>query len=185
MENLVKNYLDKNYYVKEYRFFNRFGDIHEWGFEIAKLISGVFSYTLEDSKTELTKWAYEHDTFDENFHNAYGKKELKVRWSREMAMDLHTMYGIDSAEEQIVALVSEELCKEIDAEILRTMRDEIKTSEDLLGVVKCLGYETTETTYNENTFAPEKRFISNYYNEMIREREHNSIWRKYVRNTEA
>jgi hypothetical protein len=36
-------------------------------FEIAELISGVFSYTLEDSKTELTKWAYQNDLTDKNF----------------------------------------------------------------------------------------------------------------------
>jgi hypothetical protein len=159
------------------------------------LISGVFSYTLEDSKTELTKWAYQNDLTDKNFDSAYerflesfevayGRKKLKTKWSPEMAMDLQAMYGITSAEEQLVRLLSDELSREIDAEILRTMRDEIKTSEDLLGVVKCLGYETTQPMYNPFTFVPEKKFVSNNYNEMINERENNIIWQNWVRTRE-
>jgi hypothetical protein len=194
-EKEIEKFLTKNYYVKEHRFFNRFGDFHEWGFEIAELISGVFSYTLEDSKTELTKWAYQNDLTDKNFDSAYerflesfevayGRKKLKTKWSPEMAMDLQAMYGITSAEEQLVRLLSDELSREIDAEILRTMRDEIKTSEDLLGVVKCLGYETTQPMYNPFTFVPEKKFVSNNYNEMINERENNIIWQNWVRTRE-
>lgn len=187
----IEKFLYKNYYIKEYRFFNRFNDIHEWGFEIAKLISSVFSYTLEDSKTELTKWAYENDLTDKNFDKAYerfletfevaySKKKLKAKWSPEMSMDLQTMYGITSAEEQIVKILTDELSQEIDAEILRTMRDEIKTGDDLLGVVRCLGYEPTQTMYNPFNFTPKKSFVSNKYNEMINERENNIIWQKWV-----
>lgn len=193
----IERFLNKNYYIKEHRFFNRVGDIHEWGHEIAELISGVFSYTLEDSKTELTEWAYQNDLTDKNFDRAYerfletfevayGKKKLKAKWSPEMARDLQVMYGIDSAEEQIVRILTDELSREIDAEILRVMRDEIKTSDDLLGVVKCLGYETTQTMYNPFNFTPEKKFVSNNYNEMINERENNIIWQKWVnRNLES
>jgi hypothetical protein len=173
-------FLNKNYYIKEQRFFNKSDNNHEWGNEIANLVSNVFSYSLEKSKELLSKWAYENDMVDEAFEAAYGRQKLKVKWSPEMAMDLRTMYGIDSAEEQITKILSEEIAKEINAQILRDLREEIKTPNDLLGVVKCLGYETTQTIYDPMTFTPQKNFVSTNYNEMIAERQNNPFWLKWT-----
>jgi hypothetical protein len=183
-EKEIKWYLDKNYYVKERKFFNVLDGSHEWGFQIADLLSSIFSYSLEDSRLELTKWAYENDLDENSFELAFGRKKLKVKWSPEMAHDLQSQYGITSAEEQLTRILADEISKEIDAEILRTMRDEIKTSEDLIGVVKCLGYETSQLIYDPHTFTPQKYFISTTYNEMIDERQNNLIWQNWVRTRE-
>lgn len=180
----IKKYLDKNYYIKEKRFFNVVGDEHEWGFEIAELLSVIFSYDIVDCREELTKWAYENDLSDDDFETAFGRRKLRVKWSPEMIYDLQALYGITTAEEQMTRILAEEISKEIDAEILRTMRDEIKTSDDLLGVVKCLGYDTTPTIYDPETFTPQKQFVSTNYNDMINERQNNLIWQNWVRTRE-
>jgi hypothetical protein len=173
-------FLNKNYYIKEQRFFNKFDNNHEWGYEIANLLSNIFSYGLEKSKELLSKWAYENDMPDKAFELAYNRQKLKVKWTPEMAMDLIAMYQIDSAEEQITKILTEEIVKEIDAQILIDLREEIKTPNDLLGVVKCLGYETTPTIYDPMTFTPQKNFVSTNYNEMIAERQNNPFWIKWT-----
>lgn len=183
MENAEKEifwFLNKNYYIKEQKFFDKRNNSHEWGFDISNLVSNVFSYSLEKSQEVLTKWAYQNDLSDDAFFLAFGKQKLKVKWSTEMAMDLQA-YGITSAEEQLTKLLIDEIVKEIDAQILIDLREEIKTANDLLGVLKCLGYESTEIVYDPQTFSPQKRFVSTKYHEMMDERQNNPFWLKWSR----
>jgi hypothetical protein len=57
----------------------------------------------------------------------------KVKWTPEIAQDLHG-YGID-AESELISLMSQEIAREIDAQILRDMGSEIRTTEDFLSVI--------------------------------------------------
>jgi hypothetical protein len=174
-------YLNKNYYLKDSKFFNKFGDTHEWGYDIIKDVVNIFSYEEEICKLCLTEWAYLNDLDEDELETALGPRKLKVTWSPEMAQDLQTLYGVESAEEQLVKILSEEISREIDAQILNDLRDEIKTSDDLLGVVKCLGYEPSEyAIYDPNTFVPKKSFVSTKYDEMVKERTSNPFWLKWV-----
>ena len=184
MDNIKKElfwYFDKNYYVKDSKFFNKFGDAHEWGYGILKDVVKIFSYEEEICKLYLTQWAFLNDLDEDGLETALGPRKLKVSWTPEMVQDLQAPYGIETAEEQLVKILAEEISREIDAQILNNLRDEIKTSDDLLGVVKCLGYEPSENViYNPHTFVPQRNFVSTTYNEMVKERSSNPFWLKWV-----
>lgn len=184
MDNVRKElfwYLNKNYYLKDSKFFNKFDDRHEWGYDIVKDVVKIFSYQEETCKLYLTEWAFLNDLNEDDLEAALGPRKLKVTWSPEMAQDLQAQYGVESAEEQLVKMLSEEISREIDAQILSDLRGEIKTSDDLLGVVKCLGYEPSEhAIYDPNTFVPKKSFVSTTYDEMVKERTSNPFWLKWI-----
>jgi hypothetical protein len=77
--------------------------------------------------------------------------------------------------------MSQEIAREIDAQILRDIGSEIKTSEDFLSVVRCVGYDTTPTMYDPFTFMPQKGFISMNYKDVKEERNNNPIWQNWIR----
>lgn len=78
-------------------------------------------------------------------------------------------------------MLADELRIEIDAQILSDLREQLSKPDDLIGVVKCLGYEPTPTTYDPNTFVPRKQFVSTKYHDMINEREKNPLWQEWLR----
>lgn len=179
-ENQIIQYLDKKYCVKEKLFITKYDDEHHWGYEIVNDLSKIFSFDSEFCKTELIQWAYNNDLDKKDFDKAWSGKRLKAAWSPEIAQDLQLNYGITSAEEKLTNFLVYELSKEIDTQILSDLRDEIKTSDDFLGVIKCLGYETTLAVYDPNTFISRKYFVSTKYHEMMSERQNNPFWQEWL-----
>lgn len=177
--NEILQYLDKNYYIKDKRFFTRYLDIQEWGYEINQSLPTIFSYDKEFCDNILKNWIYSKEFSDEEFQEAWGVHKLKTTWSPELALDLQSYIGVN-AEAELTAMLSEQIAAEIDAQILRDLNRKIKPNE-LLGIVKCLGYDTTETVYDPYTFAPRKQFVSMKYNEIEHERQTNTIWQDYFR----
>ena len=183
-ENQIIQYLDKKYVIKEKLFITKYGDEHHWGHEIADDLPNIFSFDSEFCKTVLTQWAYDNDLDKRDFDKAWGSRKLKVNWSPEIAQELQLQYGITSAEEQLTKMLADELRKEIDAQILSDLREELNNPNDLMGVVKCLGYEPTVTTYDPNTFVAKKNFVSTKYHDMIHERQNNPLWQDWLRTRE-
>jgi hypothetical protein len=181
--NQINWYLSKNYYVKDDRFFTKQDHQHEWGFSIADSLHSIFSFDKQFCIEALTKWAYENDLDEVSLHSAWGARKLKASWSPEMTLDLQAMYSITSAEEQLIALLADEIAAEIDAEILRDLRNQI-TPNNFFGLVKCLGFEATGIVYDPNTFATRKHFVSTTYNEMVNERQNNPLWQDWIRTRE-
>jgi hypothetical protein len=182
--NQINWYLSKNYYVKDNRFFTKHDHQHEWGFSIADSLPSIFSFDKQFCTEALTKWAYENNLNNESFEIAWGVRKLKTTWAPEMAQDLQVQYGINTAEEQLTNILAEELAREIDAQILRDLRSQFKQPNDLLGVVKCLGYEPSQTVYDPTDFTPRKHFVSTTYNEMVNERQNNPFWQDWIRTRE-
>lgn len=180
-EKQISQYLDKKYVIKENCFITKYGDEHHWGYEIAEELPKIFSFDSEFCKTVLTQWAYDNDLNKKDFDKAWGSRKLKVNWSPEMAQELQLQYGITSAEEQLTKMLAEELSREIDAQILSDLKEQLSKPDDLFGVVKCLGYEPTLTTYDPSTFAPRKHFVPTKYHDMINEREKNTLWQEWLR----
>jgi hypothetical protein len=179
-ENQIIRYLDKKYFIREKLFLTKYGNEHHWGFEIADDLPKIFSFDSEFCKNVLTQWAYNNDLNRDDLDKAWGCKKLKTQWTPEIAQDLQVHYGITSAEEQLTKMLVDELSREIDAQILSDLRDEIKNPNELLGVMKCLGYETSEAVYDPNTFMPRKYFISTKHHEMMSERQNNPFWREWL-----
>ncbi len=121
---LINGFLDDKYYLKENRFFTKYNNIHEWGFQIAELIEGTFSISRESSKEILKNWASDKYLSKKNFDSAWGSKKLAA-YTKEELQDLQAYFGITSTEEQLIKTLSEELTREIDNRIISDLRNEI------------------------------------------------------------
>lgn len=181
-EQLLK-YLDKNYIIKDDRFFTKYDDVHEWGAQISYGLSKIFSHDQDFCVMQLKYWSERNGLHEDEWSLAYNSHRLKTQWSVEMARDIQAQCGFD-AEEQLVTMLSAELAREIDSQVLRDLKSKIKSSDDLLGVLKCVGYETTPMIYNPETFKPYKGFVSMNYNDIRNERKTNTHWKDWVRTRE-
>ena len=120
---------------------------------------------------------------EDAWNSAWGRVKLKTTWSPEMAQDLAAL-GIGDVESQLISILSDELAKEIDTEILNALRPNIKTGEEFINVVKCIGYEPSEAILDPATFMVRKGFVSMNYNEMLNERQNNPHWQDWIRTRE-
>jgi hypothetical protein len=170
-------FLNKNYHVKESKYFNRL-DEHEWGLNIIELLNNVFNHGLELTETTFHDWAINQGVL--KYEDAHGPRKLKASWSPEMANNLG-MYGVVDAEAQLIALLSEEISREIDAQILQDLRGQIKTTDEFFNIVKCVGYETSPTIYDPYTFVPKRFFVSAKQDVIENERQNNTHWQNWVR----
>lgn len=174
----IVNYLNKYYYVKESYFFNRQHE-QEWGLLIIETLTKVFCHDVTLTENTLKNWAFSKGVTENEYIIATGTKRLKATWSPEMAQDLGR-YGIIDAEQELISILSEELAKEIDAQILLDLKGQLK-SEEFLGVMECVGYTTTPLIYDPMTFVPKRGFISMNYNDIQYARQNNTIWKNWVR----
>jgi hypothetical protein len=181
-EQLLK-FLDKNYLIKDDRFFTKYDDVHEWGAQISYGLSKIFSHDQEFCVMQLKYWSELNGLEEEEWNLAYGPRKLKAQWSVEMAQDLQMQCGFD-AEEQLTSILATEIAREIDSDILRKLKGGLKKSDDLLGVLRCIGYETTPEIVNPHTFKPYKGFVSMNYNDIKNERKTNSLWKDWIRTRE-
>lgn len=178
MDSIVKQeqiiaYLVKEYYVEDDYYFYKASKTHEWGRAIIKSLETIFSYPYEVCETD------KYDLDDIKFSDALGPKNLKINWHPNIAQDI-VANGIN-LEMEICNILTQELAKEIDVQILIDRRQEIKTPEEYLSVMKCLGYETSELMYHPDTFTPTKRFIGMDYNSIKNERQINPHWQDWIR----
>lgn len=178
-EEEIEDYLNKNYIISEKRFFKKNDNKHEWGCDIMKSLPIIFGYEDEICRQFFEAWGLKNGfsflTFEEDWRLATQPKKLKTNWTPELAQDISSI----DVENELIYLITEEIYKEIGHDILIEMRDEMKSGEDFLSIMKCLGYQTTPTIYNPHTFAPYKGFLSTNYNEMMEERKINRIWKKW------
>jgi hypothetical protein len=185
MENTVKQveiltYLNKNYVVVDNNYLDRAG-IHEWGGEIINSLIKIFYHSRELTESTFKFWAFANGVDDDNWEESLWPKRLKANWTPEMADDLR-QYGIINVEEQLINILSQEIAKEIDAEILSDLKGQFKSSNDFLNVVKCMGYEPGPTIYDPITFTPTRPFVKLKYNEIENERKNNTYWQDWFKN---
>lgn len=178
----IKRFLDKSYEVKEGKFFVIHKPYHIWGVEIYDFILDAFSFGSDITITAFKEWSYKNGIDVDSWEEAWAARKLKTQWSPELAQDL-ALYGVRNVEEQLINLLTEEISKEIDNEILRQLKSQIKTSEEFLSLVKCVGYEKSPTIYDQITFRPTNYLVAVKHHEMINERQNNNIWQNYFRPT--
>jgi hypothetical protein len=183
-QGLILNYLDKNYIIKENNFFRRYDDVHEWGVSIAYSLSKIFSFDEDFCHMQLKYWSEKNNLSETDWQLAYGPHKLKTQWSLEMANDLQVQYGVSNAEEQLINMLSAEIAREIDSEILKKLKGKLKTQDEFLSVMKCIGYEATPPLVDPNTFRVQKRFVSMNYNDIKNERQINTHWKDWIRPSE-
>lgn len=176
----ILKYLDKNYYIKDKKFFEKYNDEHEWGYTILELITTIFSFEREFCDNILKNWIYAKDISEEELEVAWGQRKLKATWSPELAQDLQAYcITLANGEAELTRVLSQEIANEIDAQILRDIQ--ILGFDNLVDVIKCVGYELGPVIYDPTNFVPKRNFVSMKYNDVIRERENNDIWKSWVR----
>lgn len=116
----IVDYLDKHYYISEDRFFTKYGDLHEWGQDIAKSLKDIFSFDEEFSESIFKYWCYFNNLPIEAFDDAWKASGLKNVWTPEMVQDLQAFHGID-VESELIAMVSAEVSAQIDRDILTNL----------------------------------------------------------------
>ena len=181
-EKQLFDFLDKNYYVKENRFFTKYRNIHEWGRTLSDRLALIFYIDGEICDNTLKNWASTKGLIDRAYEESLGSRKLKVSWSPELAQDLSALHGLDAAETRLTAILAEQIAREIDAEILKKLKDEIKTPNELISIVKCVGYEPSMTEYDPTLLTPRKYFVSMNYNDIEHERNINTHWQDWVKN---
>lgn len=183
MEKLVLKFLDKFYVVKNGRFYTKFDDKEEWAYEIVQTLSATFKKETNTFSVLLQKWSSENGMTDEEWSNASGLKKLNVTWSPEAVQDLSVMCGIDDvqrAEALLVKELSEKVSREINTKVFKDIKKELNIDE-FFSLMKCEGYEGTHSIYDTNQFSPRKYFTVTRYDEMLNERQNNTIWQDWVR----
>lgn len=175
-EELIK-YLDKNYTIIDGEFIVRYYEDTEWGNDIINTLCIVFSISNEYSSETLKYWSYYNGLDEEGFKEALRPRTLRAEINLETSNDL-MQNGLD-VEQVLITILSEQLAKEIDMAIIDELRNmgKINNTDELLGVIKCMGYELDEQiTYDPMTFTPTKKFRSIKRKEIENERNNNPLW---------
>lgn len=180
-EELIK-YLDKNYTIIDGEFIVRYYEDTEWGDDIINTLCIVFSISNEYSLETLKYWSYNNGLNEEEFIKVLGSRTLRAEINLDISNDL-MQNGLD-VEQVLITILSEQLAKEIDTTIIDELRNmgKINNTDELLGVIKCIGYELDEQiTYDPTTFTPTKKIRSIKRKQIENERNNNPIWQDWVR----
>jgi len=173
-EQEITKYLEKYYYVKEGVFLNR-EHVQEWGFNLLEYLVKIFCHEVDFTHDVIKKW-YFSKGYDENTYKlSFGSRRLNAVWSEERITDLQR-YGIMDAEAELIKLLSDEISKEIDAQILKDLRGQITKKEDFFELLECVGLETTQFIYDPMNFQPKRGFITTSYERRENERNNNPLW---------
>ena len=172
-------YLNKRYYIKENLFFEKNTDEHVWGESILTKATKIFSYDGVFCLNIIAEWVAKYNLSSEEFRTALYPKTLKVTWNPEVAQGLAAYFGIYSSEEHMKNILIDAIGRELNSEILLANKEKIKTIDDMVSIIKCLGYEPSTTIYDAATYRPRRYFVSTTYNEMINERQNNTLWQDW------
>lgn len=173
------NYINKRYYIKEKLFFEKNTDKHVWGESILSKVTKIFSYDDVFCFTILTEWVAKYNLSSEEYRIALYPRKLKTTWNPEVEQGLAAQFGISNSEEHIKNILIDAIGRELNSKVLLENKEKIKTIDDLVSIIKCLGYEASSTIYDTATLRPRRYFVSTSYNEMINERQNNTLWQDW------
>ena len=180
-QELIIKHLSKAYYIKNNTFFEKPAK-KKYGSNIVVSLSRIFYLDTEFCRVTFKFWAHSIGFPDDEgiWNISYTPTRLETTWSPEMAQDLHVFQGIDT-EAELISMLSEEISKEIDAEILNTLVTSASTTQDFLGIMRCEGYKLTPMLYDPTSFTPKQYFVSMNYEEIKNERQTSIYWQNWLR----
>jgi len=171
-------YLDKYYYVNNDVYYCKYKDIQYWGSEICEHIPDIFCLTIEFTKVVFKQWSHNNGVV--NFELAWGVKTLNAKFRPHLGIELSN-YGIKDIQYQVNLTIFNELSKEIDAKPLKHLLNRIKTIDELISIIKCLGYQINELKYDPYDPLPYMSFTSIKLKEIYNEQQNNIHWENWVR----
>lgn len=177
---LITNYLEDNYVILNNTFINKVTNKSEWGHTIIESLIPILSID-EKFITKVVKWwVLSKGMSDDKWDNSFISVILNTKFDSLKQIELEQIIGIN-AEKQMITLLSEQIAKEIDSEILRQLKKKVTGVVEFENLMKCLGYVLTPTMYNPNTFKPFKKFLSITEYDKIYEQQNNPYWKDWFR----
>lgn len=177
---LITDYLEDNYVIQDNTFVNKHTNSSEWGYIIIEHLEPILSLKEEYIKHIVKCWAHSKGMFEDRWDNSFMATVLKTIHYPSKQVELERLIGM-SAEKQMVTLLSEEIRKEIDSEILRQLKKEVATFGEFENLMKCLGYVFMETVYDVRTFQAKRKIISTTEYDKINEQQNNPYWKDWFR----
>lgn len=146
----IYDYLSRTYFVADGFVFNQNGK-NAYLFPIKLELINVFGFDDELTEIALKRWAKKRKVNIEGWELPH---KLNVAWTPELVQDVSHYHGIDF-EAELTAMLSAEISKEIDAEILRN----VMNLSELQTRMSEVGYKLSQAVYDPNDFTPRKYFI--------------------------
>lgn len=177
---LITDYLEDNYVIQDNTFVNKHTLESEWGYNIIEHLEPILSLKEDYIKHIVKCWVHSKGMFKDKWDNSFMPTVLKTVHFPDKQIELERLIGMN-AEKQMVIMLSQAICDEIDSQILRDLKKKVATFGEFENLMKCLGYVFSETIYDANTFK-QKRFIKSTteYDKMY-EQQNNPYWKDWFR----
>lgn len=177
---LITDYLEDNYVILNDSIVNKHTMESEWGYVIIEDLQPILSLSEDFIKKIIKIWVMSKGMFEGKWTNAYMPIILRTIHYPNKVIELERLIGMN-AEKQMVALLSEEIRKEIDSQILKELKKKVATFGEFENLMKCLGYVFTETVYDAHSFQPLRRIKSTTEYDKINEQQNNPYWKDWFR----
>lgn len=177
---LIMYYLDKNYEIIHYSLINKNTGLDEWGYEVIEDITFLFSLDYNFVEEVVEAWVLSNGLTYEEWENAFIGKQLRTIFNPRRRLELQRIIGM-SAERQVTRDLAKAIGDEIDSEILKELRKQLQTSDELTELLKCLGYEFGKTWYDPLTQAPNYPIVTTTEYRKLHEQKNNTYWKDWFR----
>lgn len=177
---LITDYLEDNYVFVYNTFINKHTNKSEWGYAIIEDLQPILSLSESFIKRILKCWVVSKGMFEGKWDKAYMPVVLETIHYPNKEIELERLIGMN-AQKHMVALLSEEIRKEIDSQILKELKKKVATFGEFENLMKCLGYVFTEIVYDAHSFQPLRRIKSTTEYDKINEQQNNPYWKDWFR----
>lgn len=118
---LITNYLEDNYVILNNTFVNKVTKKSEWGYAIIESLIPILSID-ENFITKVVKWwVLSKGMSDDKWNNCFIPVILNTKFDSLKQIELEEIIGVNG-EKQMIILLSEQIAKEIDSEILKQLK---------------------------------------------------------------
>ncbi len=177
---LITDYLEDNYVILHNTFVNKHSNKSEWGYEIIEHLMDILSIN-EQFLTEVLKcWVVTKGMTEDKWQNSYMSKALNTIYKPDKLNELERIIGVNG-EKQMVRILSDAICKEIDDEVLRLLKKKVTGIVEFGNLLNCIGYKFGIVTYSNLTFESRRQIISTTEYDKIYEQQNNPYWKDWFR----
>ena len=171
---LIFNFINKWYVLEDSFLINKHTNHHEWGVEVAKLINSIFSVDYQECEKMIIEWCLINNLTKIEIINLLEPKTVKIHCIPTYNV---TTLNID---QEIINFLIKEISKELNITILKDLSDRIKSTTDLMSIIKCIGYEVGPMVLDDD-YSIKKKFIQIKKHIMKHEQNNNIIWQDYIK----
>lgn len=177
---LITDYLESNYVILNNTFISKESQQSVWGYSIAEDLELILNID-EDLIIHIMKcWVVSKGMPDRKWDKSFMAVILKTVHKPDIQIQLSQIIGVNG-EKQMINFLSDQLCQEIDEEILRQLKKKVGSFVEFENLMKCLGYVFTEVVYDADTLKPIRHIVSTTEYDKIYEQQNNPYWKDWFR----